>query len=285
MRVTIDLFIGLVTHPRTSYPESVTESGLLAHVMAACPEQGLTCMSAVVDEDLLATGQIAMDRAAIRASIRAEFALEDRWARHLGRRSDGWRRLVLRARESWRQLRLTVIDESAGRRMLRRLANIELAHLSLLRQARDSGARWALIIEDDAGCEDAQALVRAIAALADGGPGFANISTSFTPAQLGIEGLVADDGLWPDGTGQRRILVADRPVTNTVCAVLYRGDFLARLVRELDPIPLEPIVPIDWKLNDALMRMHAARDEMTCWFIEPGPVVQRSMQRHTVGPR
>ena len=80
-----------------------------------------------------------------------------------------------------------------------------------------------------------------------------------------------------------QILSASKPVTNTVCAVLYRTSFLEELLTVLDSLPLSPVIPIDWKLNAALLQMHdsGALGAGDCWFLEPAPIVQRSMQSTT----
>ena len=69
-------------------------------------------------------------------------------------------------------------------------------------------------------------------------------------------------------------------MTNTVCAILYRAAFVRDLLAAMDALPMEPVVPIDWKLNLALMRMFddgrlVAGD---CWQVEPGPIDQLSMR-------
>jgi len=108
-----------------------------------------------------------------------------------------------------------------------------------------------------------------------------NLSISFTPAELGVEHLVSEsaDASWA-GSVPRTILVSSRPVTNTVCAIAYRSDFVAELLREFALLPMNPVVPIDWKLNLALMRMYKRGDIAAgdCWLVEPGPIVQMSMQ-------
>ena len=42
---------------------------------------------------------------------------------------------------------------------------------------------------------------------------------------------------------------------------------------------MTPVAPIDWKLNRALMELwrDGALGPSDCWWVEPGPIVQRSM--------
>jgi hypothetical protein len=157
--------------------------------------------------------------------------------------------------------------------------NIELSHLRLIDLAVASGASWCLLLEDDAWCEDPRAfaidLLRFVREADSRGKLLTvNMSESFTLEDLGIGHLLTpvpaeQAGPWP-------MLEADRPVTNTVCAVLYRGDFLARLQHELHRVPLAPVIPIDFKLNVALMRMAPTVAPGDFWVASPAPLSQRS---------
>lgn len=165
--------------------------------------------------------------------------------------------------------------------MLRRLINIELAHLALLREARASGATWALIAEDDARLDDAyifaKDLVQFITEVSpDSQPKYVNLSRSFTHDTLRLDHRLTEVGRWDAKTA---VLAADKPLTNTVCSILYRVSFLDTLVPTLDSIPISPVLPIDWKLNQALLLLHSSKalGEGDCWFLDPGPIVQGSM--------
>ena len=163
--------------------------------------------------------------------------------------------------------------------MVRRLANIELSHLRLIDEAVASGARWALLLEDDAGSDDPRTftadLLRFMSeADTRGTPLTVNMSESFSIADLGIGHLLVpvpaeEAGPWP-------MLAASRPVTNTVCAVLYRHDFLVRLQQQVHDIPLAPVIPIDFKLNEAFMRMAPTVGRGDVWVASPAPLAQRS---------
>lgn len=163
-----------------------------------------------------------------------------------------------------------------------RLVNIELSHLDLLRRAVETESNWVLILEDDAGCTQIDDLAQGIIGIMQGTPtpSFVNISRSFDLATLGIGHLLspAADQSWK-GNESRSLLACSVPATNTVCAILYRGDFARDLLVDLDKLPPEPVPPIDWKLNQALMALTetgkiGAGD---CWWVEPAPILQRSM--------
>lgn len=165
--------------------------------------------------------------------------------------------------------------------MLKRLANIELAHLSLLRQAVQSEAPWALILEDDALAidthETADALARFLAQYTgEFQPKYVNVSESFSANTLGIRGLGKQVGVWAESVSLQSM---EKPVTNTVCAILYSRAFMLAVVDEFDSIPLKPVIPIDWKLNVAIMNLVEKGELLPgdCWQVDPAPFVQGSM--------
>ena len=167
--------------------------------------------------------------------------------------------------------------------MLKRLANIELAHLSLLQQALVSEAPWALILEDDALAidphETADALARFLAQYTgESQPKYVNVSESFSANTLGIQGLGKQVGVWAEGAPLESMA---KPVTNTVCAILYSRAFMLAVVDEFEAIPLKPVIPIDWKLNVAIMNLFEKGELSSgdCWQVDPAPFVQGSMHR------
>ena len=89
----------------------------------------------------------------------------------------------------WRR---TMTPDDGGACMVRRLVNIELSHLRIMREAVESGARWVVLLEDDASSTDATARANELAAFIQAAdtrsqPLTINLSESFTPEQLGIE--------------------------------------------------------------------------------------------------
>jgi GR25 family glycosyltransferase involved in LPS biosynthesis len=166
-----------------------------------------------------------------------------------------------------------------------RLLNIELSHRNLWQAGLDSGADWILILEDDAYCADASDLAEGLTALvsetgAEKRVTFVNLSASFTPKELGVSHLlkVSADLHWK-GSDLRAVFTCARPVTNTVCALLYSRDYLQSLVSVWDSLPMSPVLPIDWKMNKAIMHMQVEpiNDMGEALWIEPAPILQRSM--------
>lgn len=284
--MTPHLFVGLVTHERSRFTDATTPDGLLGRVAAAVTDAGVAVTTAVSDRDEYADDLVPLSIDVVRDSIRAELRSELRWREYLSGQSAGaGLRAFMALRRGYRTMRLappwrrSIAADDPGPRMVRRLVNIELSHLRLIDEAVASGAAWCLLLEDDASSDDPAAFAHDLLRFvreADrrGRPLTVNMSESFTLDDLGIRHLLvpvpADEaGPWP-------MLAAERPVTNTVCAVLYRGDFMARLQRELQQIPLTPVVPIDFKLNEALMRMAPSVEAGDFWVASPAPLSQRS---------
>ncbi len=291
MSVPADLFIGLVTYPGTRFPESSGPEGLAHQLKNALASEGLESTVSIRSEDAFSDEVLRIDRAAIQRSISAELDTEAAWRRFLrgGRGSlKLTAEMLVRGRKRRKALLpapdVTIYPDQPGVRMVRRLVNIELAHMSLLRDAAASGCSWTLILEDDAGAPDAPALAARIAHFTrvwstTTQPRYVNISESFDAQTLGIERLLTHAGQWNPGLQQFAMYSSSLPVTNTVCAILYRAEFLRELVAEMDSIPVDPVIPIDWKLNLALMNL-SERGRITAgdsWILIPAPIVQRSM--------
>jgi len=273
---TPSLFIGVVSHPASRFVANQGPAGLGATLSTWVPGSRLeVCVRNFFDE----SGK-ELDERSVQAALTAELAGELRWARHLERRLElrWWAMYAAR----WIK-RLSKRLKSPGSGVVRRLLNIERSHLHLLQMGLESGAPWVLILEDDAMSDDVQDLAVGLIALMDSGKtdAFINLSDSFSPRALGIAHLLdAAQGVSWLGRVPRAILESRLPATNTVCAIAYSRSMAALLLDYFDSMPEKPVLPIDWKLNEALMSLarKSHESELTCMFVEPAPIVQMSMK-------
>ncbi len=276
-----DLFIGVVSHAKSRFSVSQGPAGLGSQLHSRLAASGLAVALQVNTADLHDPSAMPVSRASVQASLTEQLHVDRRWSAYLSasRGPSWWLHHGLR----WAR-RAEQAIKSPPVRSVERLLNIELSHLDLLRTGTAAGADWVLVLEDDAACVDVDDCATGILGLMDHGrlqPAFVNVSQSFTPEQLGIAHLLAPaQGVAWRGSVDRRVLAASRPVTNTVCAILYRSTFASALLAVWDALPVEPVVPIDWKMNVALMQMFedgtiASGD---CWLVDPGPIDQMSMR-------
>jgi hypothetical protein len=273
------LFIGVVSHENSRFATSQGPDGLASRLAETLRRPGTDVTVHVNTTDLLDEATNPVTEAMVQASLTEQLLLDRRWAAYLGRsRGPAWwathaARWARRAEQAVR---------SPGVGMVRRLLNIELSHFDLLRSGIEADAEWILVLEDDAASLDNHDCAEGLAALMQAAPqpSFVNVSQSFTNAELGIEHLLRLAPVGWAGTSARTILTAERPVTNTVCAILYRGSFATALLEVLESLPMEPVVPIDWKLNLALMRMFETGrlGPGDCWLVDPAPIDQLSMR-------
>ena len=290
--VKVNIFLGLVTHPGSRFAGGAGDSGLVKVLAGHLRAAGATVTVQINDTDEYEEAMLPLDRDQVVASITDTFQAEAQWREFLDESPPSlYLRTVLTALRLARTTRLAppwrpnLSPESAGIRMLRRLLNIEFAHLTLMRQAINVNSEWALIVEDDASTEDVEAfadqLIRFTAEHAQQDqPTYVNVSESFNHVQLKCIHLLTRIDTWPLTTdSEGDVLSSRKPITNTVCAILYRTSFLLELVAEMDALPLSPVIPIDWKLNRALMNLFAKGTVAAgdCWLISPAPLVQRSM--------
>lgn len=287
------LFIGVVSHEGSRFSESQGPKGLAARLAAAIDEAGVPATVAVRTEDGHDEGLLPLTSEVVRASLREKLRAERAWQDFL--RTDLSESPISRARRHaalawWRlHLELTLLRpwqaelpaSSPARRAVRRLVNIELSHVALLRAGVESGAAWVLILEDDARSSDIADCASGLLGLMDSGSfSYANVSQSHTYDELGITPLMRPSGAAWAGSVPRAVLASSRPVTNTVCAILYRADFVRSLLSAFDELPLAPVVPIDFKLNAALMMLYrrGSLPAGSCWCVDPAPIDQGSMR-------
>ena len=290
------LFIGMVTHARSRFNSEGAAVSLVESLELHARNLGIDVVSTVSDRDDYDPERFPVTRRALIHWSAHQAWLEYRWRRYLAAAGDygvlglgldlaKWGGMtVKRSALSLAPRPWLTVGDLVGSRAAVRLINIDLSHLRLMDEAADSGCDWALILEDDAGASDPEEAMKKVAgamsALAGSRAGFVSMSESIGLGELGVEGILTpaanvNDSALPGGTLWR----ASRPVTNTVCANLYRTEFLSLVREEIGRQGLLPVAPIDWRLNSALMVLFArgAVDADTCLWLRPGAFVQRSM--------
>lgn len=279
------LFIGLVTHPNSRFAEASGSEGLGQQLGSQMRQRGWRVDFVCESDNRVDPNEIDLSPRGIRSSIDLETASEFDWSLfHNSRRSLVALRMKLgaqRAVRRWRFARASTKARDRGRAMVLRLANIERAHLALMDAAVASNAQWVVIVEDDAKSEDVSGLAHDLDAhlakwTSESQPKYVNISESFSITELGMGNRPTRITAWNERSS---VVSATVPYTNTVCAILYRREFLRSLLQELRTIPLEPVIPIDWKLNRAIMALtaHGTLASGDCYSIDPAPIVQGSM--------
>jgi hypothetical protein len=270
------LFIGVVSHEGSRFEVNQRRDGLAALLGAEFPGSEVQ----VSVRNFFDESGRDVDAAMVQQALTAELQVERSWARFLGRaRGPRWWMTHL-GRQGKRLVRRAAPPSIAS---IRRLLNIEHAHLWLLEQALGSGAPWIVILEDDGFCDDVADLAAGLVTLfplADS-PVMVNLSESFSVADLGVTHLLrpASDVTWT-GAKVRAVLESTKPVTNTVCAIAYTRSGLEMIHAALRGIPEQPVLPIDWKLNSALMALHGWKSDqpLRCLLVEPAPIIQMSMK-------
>jgi len=277
---SLDVFIGVVSYQGSKFSISQGPEGLAALLSREFESLSLTSVVVVNTEDRFDPATLTITEHTVQACLSAQIALDGRWAAFLDR-PRSLKGLATSGLRSAKRLQQRFRSPGVG--MVRRLLNIEISHLDLMRAGLESGAPWVLIMEDDAATlnvVDCAAGLKGLTQHTDR-LAYANVSESFTPAELGIGHLLVEvpDISWA-GSVPRKVTSSIRPATNTVCAILYEREFLVSLVKALDALPMEPVVPIDWKLNLALMALfrEGTFRSRECWFVEPGPIDQLSMR-------
>jgi len=286
-------FIGVVSHPNSRFAGSQSPEGLGEKLAGSLEEHGLGAQVVIkVDNPWdrgIAAGRldprwhVGLDRAAVQRSLDAQFLMEGEWSAFLGLQS-AIHRVSRTLMLSIGRLRRRF--QSPDPAMVRRLLNIELSHLSLLAEGRASGATWVLILEDDAVAQDISDLVEGLVGMDTWRDvAYVNLSASFDFTQLGVNGLLSTDAnhVW-QGHQIRVVLASLRPITNTVCAIAYHSSFIPQLLQIWDQLPVDPVLPIDWKLNAAIIELYregfldAERGGKRCLTVEPAPIDQMSMR-------
>ena len=274
-----NLFIGVVSYSRTQFPVSQGPQGLGQQLASELSNHaGINTQIHIITEDLDKSGVVA-DHRTVQRSLTTELHAEARYSKYISRPK--YIKDVVRMGARW-AMRLKHSLNSPAPRLVSRLLNIEAAHCDLMKRGLESGSDYVLILEDDAFSDQLADLANGISGLmnASSTPAFVNLSESFSVDELGVGHLLTSktDISW-QGDDTRVVYLASRPITNTVCAILYSREFLASVVQEMEALPMEPVLSIDWKLNVALMNLYETRklDGLECWWVEPAPIKQMSM--------
>jgi hypothetical protein len=155
-----------------------------------------------------------------------------------------------------------------------------------MKSGLESQAEWILIVEDDAQSADAKDLAHNLTQFMrtmelSSQPLFINLSQSFSLERLKSESMLTEVHTWSQNPSSLATMYSSsKPFTNTVCAILYRRSFLLDLYDRMSGIPLKPVLPIDWKVNAAIMDLVASNllGAGDCWTVVPGPILQGSMK-------
>lgn len=276
------VFIGVVSHEGSRFSTSQGENGLGAQLKEALLSHGFHAHMVVEKRNLWQGAPESITSRDVQASLTEQARLEDSWDTYLAADSDlsGRQHVARNLRRAKRVYRRMFEPDP---QFMIRLLNIELAHRALMELGMASGAEWVIVLEDDAASQDVSDLAHGLSSLTRDAPPnveFINLSRSFSIEVLGVAKLLRSSGLHWSGSADRRILCADRPITNTVCAIAYGASFVSTLLAHFSQLPLFPVVPIDWKLNQVLMDMFhdGSLGRGSCLWIEPGPIEQLSMR-------
>ncbi len=286
------LFIGVVSHPTSRFAESTGPDGLAQKLALGLQDAGIDVNVEVNAINAYEPSMLALDGPAVARSLHAQLRVERHWQAFLRDRMDFGQRVRATGARAQRRVQESIRflrpwhgpnRDSSGAKRIRRLINIELSHFALMRAAAACGSEWTLIIEDDASAADLGDCIRGLIGLMNQGPrqpAYVNVSQSFSASELNVGHLLSPvaDARWQGGTA-RQLLASSKPVTNTVCAILYRTSFVKELLQVNDAMPLDPVIPIDWKLNLALMVLfeQGVLDAGDCWTVVPAPLDQLSM--------
>ena len=275
------IFIGLVSYSNSRFLSAHSCEGLTASLGRELENLGIKTKVQINLKNHFDLSSFELDPRMARESVRAEIQLERVWRNYL----NGPNRLREQIRIAGRSVKFRLNRrENSVTTELRRLLNIEYSHVDLYRAAIESGSRWTVILEDDAFASNIRDLAVGLVELTNtqGSAKMVNLSASFTLAEIGVQHLLklSSENQWI-GSSARVVYESERPVTNTVCAIAFRTDFLTKVVADFDAQPPAPVVPIDWKLNSTLMRLFENGEvgPNECLFVEPAPVLQLSMVR------
>ena len=288
------LFVGLVTHKGSRFDMHGEARRTVDAIEAAMTSFAVPCTSLISDRDDYSSVEFPLTRARLAASAAFQAWLEFRWRRYLAHARahanvslprDGVVLAAMAVRRLHSYLGWNPFRSAArmpGAAQVIRLLNIDLSHLRVYRAALESHAGAILVIEDDARIRDHSNAFTVLKALLDrlrvNNPEFVNLSESLSLQELGVSGIVGQPESC-EGVFDAQVCRCLRPVTNTVCAVLFSRSCVEQLVADIDRRELWPVIPIDWRLNRMILDGWKSGDlnSTSCTWISPGIFVQGSM--------
>jgi hypothetical protein len=282
---TPDLFLGLVTHQNSAFNSSGESTGALEDLSQQLRSVGLVVETLISDRDDYTGENFPISTDSLRLAAKAQSQLERDWRLFLISRAQFpaptrfaksfATHVLYQLMVSKRLVGAKGGGASQAAKAYQRLINIDLSHRRILEDGLKSGAPVIVVLEDDASqlnSQQAQVLIEVIRLAHNQGVDFINLSESISVDDLGISRILARGKNIATEPGNQ-VVAVDTPVTNTVCANIYGSDFAALFASYLSEDRLNPVIPIDWRLNQVMLDHPDTR----CWWVRPGLFLQRSM--------
>lgn len=279
------LFLGLVTHGGSQFNADGCAVAQLELIGQALTERGHRLGYLISDRDDFTDIHYDLDLSSRVSSAWSQAGLEHRWNAHVRDLSVGpSSRAGVVATGQWALSGIRRTLSAAGvpgmsrdmsRSGLVRLINIDLSHIRIWRSALDFDADITLVLEDDArlvGPDGGKSLVKIMECLPSDGEVIAVLASSFAASSLGVEDLI--ESAQPLSKDCAHVRVLESPLTNTLCANAYSRDLIRSLVARITPDSLIPVHPIDWRVNQYLLK----NPEVRGLWANSAPFVQMSMQ-------
>jgi hypothetical protein len=277
------IFIGVLTHPRSSY--SLDHTNLLSSNLNRA---GIHTALEVCKENLIENSWTSITRRLAIVSAMEYGLLKINWYRNLPKKGVGAVGVLLALANLLKQLGYLLWPSGLvkTRASMIRLRNISLGHAGLWHQALQSESEWILMLEDDADPNNPTTLSRDLLNIIehlekdnkDSTGIFCDASLSYSNDELGIKTLGTPCLL----TGVQRLYEVDKPFTNTLCAVLMSRSFVQNLssgIHKYLENPKDGFLPIDWLVNKYLLETQTKPKSQSKFYkIQPGLYAQRSLQ-------
>ena len=278
---TPKLLLGLITHPGSHFNSDGEATERFRELGACIQDLGLNVETLISDRNEFDTGDQKIPMAQRLNSAWAQVKAEKAWAKYL-MASRGSRKIDLGP--GWLFYLGMFLKRAfsflVSSRYLKRLANIDLSHLRVLKEGMASKADWILVVEDDGKVGKVQLVAEKISALIkalddDEVDIFVNLSESIDHSELGAQEILArakESLFLSDGA---KVVHVTPPISNTVCANLYSRRFAIRFAEAIESQGILPSIPIDWRLNRVIM--DSVGNDIKSFWVIPGIFIQGSM--------